>query len=307
VLRAALAALAVFGLVAALAGAVRVVPWLLDPALPLPVVWVFARSVAAYLGEIALWTALPVGLALALAARSERGELAVFALLGEAPRRTVWRLAPLLGAWALALGAVSFASGVTASAPGRVLGQLLQEGETACARTAAPSSQAVPFLGASWICEPGTAPRLVGRAPMGGISYLAGHAETNGDVSSIQLQDARFYRTGLVLHADRVALRGLRPFVSPAAIVPWTRALVVVLSALLSSALVAWLLVKRASPPGAFAPAFALAAGLVGPVVGLLALSAAAQRPGLALPLALLAAGALPALVLELRTRLARR
>lgn len=306
-LRAALAALALFALLAALAGAVRVVPWLLDPALPLPVVSVFARSVAAYLGEIALWAALPVGLALELAARSERGELAVFALLGESPTRTVGRLAPLLLVWCLALGGASFASGTTASAPGRVLAHLLEEGEAECARTDVRSSQAVPFLGASWICDPQIAPRLVGRAPMGGVSYLAQHAETNGDVSMVRLQDARFYREGIDLHAGTVEIRGLRPFVSPAALAPVARAATVVICALASAVLVALSLCRRGAAPEPIAPALALAAGLIGPVAALLALSAAARKPTLAIVLALFASSVLPVLVLELRVASLRR
>ena len=291
--RAAFGALAVLLLLAGLAGAVRVVPWLLDPALPLAVVRVFAESVASYLGEIALWVALPAGLGLALASRSERGELRVFALLGERPLRTALRLAPLCLVWSAALASLSFAAGATARAPGRVLGELLASGRSECATAAEPSSQAVPFLGAAWICEPGVAPRLVGRSPVGGLGYVARDAEINGDLTRISLQDAHFLREGLDLRAGVVQVRGLRPFVTPAALLPSWRAFTVTSCALGSCLTLALLLIRRGAPP-----AVGLGAGLVGPIGGLLALSAAAQRPGVGVALALVSAAVGPALVL---------
>ncbi len=303
VLRAALGSLAALALLAALAGAVRVAPWVLDPALPLSVALVFAQSVAAYLGEIALWVALPAGLALALAARCERGEIAVFALLGEAPGRTVVRLWPLLVAWAMVLGAVSFAAGTTARAPGRVLGSLLAEGEAACGASLEPSSQAVPFLGASWICEPGEPPWLVGRSPVGGIAYRARGARVSGDVSAITLHNARLLREGIELRAGVVRVSGLRPLASAAILAPALRALTVIACAIGSALVLAFALLARSVPPRPTAPALALAAGLAGPVAGLLALSAAQQKPALGIALALAASVALPALVLSLQAR----
>ncbi len=156
-------------------------------------------------------------------------------------------------------------------------------------------------LGASWVCEPNAQPRLVGRSPVGGIAYVAQRAETNGDVSRVQLHHASFYREGLELHAGRIEIRGLRPFVTPAALAPHWRALTVVLCALLSTVLLAMRLCARAVAPEPIPPGLALAAGLSGPVAGVLSLSAAAQRPWLAMSAALVLSAALPVLVLALR------
>lgn len=304
VLRSSLGALGVLALLALLAGAVRIVPWLLDPSLPLAVTWVFARSVLAYLGEAALWLALPLGVTWALYVRLERGELQIPALLGVPESRTLRTLWPVCAAWASVLFAVSYASGVTAREPGAVLQHLLEEGEASCANVDTPSSQAVPLLDAAWVCQPGVAPRLVGRSPLGGVAYVARSAAVNAEVSQIHLQDASFLREGFTLHAQRVHLGGMRPFVASAAVPALLRALTAVLCTLASVLGLAWLLLRRTRPCAA---PLALTAGLSGPLVGMLALAAASTHPVLGVGGALMAACVLPFVTLESAPRLWQR
>src|SRR5215469_9509650 len=75
------------------AGAVRVLPWLLDPAVPWPTAAPFARGLAAVAIEAALLVGWPVGWALACFRYVESGEARVLLTLGERPSGTVLRLA----------------------------------------------------------------------------------------------------------------------------------------------------------------------------------------------------------------------
>src|SRR5437879_4852758 len=92
--------------VALLAGSVRVLPWVLDPSVPVPVAVPFAQTLAEAALEAALALGWPIGWALAAQTFVERGESRVFALLGERPRRTVTRLLPHGAAFAGVLALV---------------------------------------------------------------------------------------------------------------------------------------------------------------------------------------------------------
>src|ERR1700735_3637076 len=101
----ALVASGAIALVGILAGAVRLMPWLLDPAVPWRVAAPFARGLAAVALEAALLVWWPVGWALAACRFVENGEARVLLTLGERPARTASRLAPQGLALALALAA----------------------------------------------------------------------------------------------------------------------------------------------------------------------------------------------------------
>ena len=100
---AALVATAILALVGLLAGAVRVLPWLLDPAVPWRVAQPFARGLAAVSLEAALLVGWPIGWALACFRFVERGEARVLQTLGQPPHETVARLMPGGAPLALAL------------------------------------------------------------------------------------------------------------------------------------------------------------------------------------------------------------
>src|SRR6185295_470688 len=107
---------------AALIGVViRILPWVLDPAISWSTLAPFVKSLLAVAFEAALLIGWPVGWALATQRLVERGEARVLATLGESPWRTARRLLPQ----GLAFGAVlilsSAAFGREAAAPGRVV------------------------------------------------------------------------------------------------------------------------------------------------------------------------------------------
>jgi len=267
-------------LVAALVGAaVRLLPWVLDPTIPWAVLAPFARSLLAVAVEAAILTGWPVGWALAAARLVERGEAGVLASLGEAPTQTVSRLLPQAALFVAALGITSAVLGRDAAAPGRIVRALIDEGRSACVHEAGrrtPATHAVPFVAVTWLCTPGT-PRLVGRAPLGGVVFTASGARVSDDLRRIDLDDARLALPstsdeGLTfrLRVGTLTLRGLAPWAQASAVPPLLRATLVTLSGLVAaSATVLALLTLRRHRIGTVA---AVAIGASGPLAALGAL-----------------------------------
>lgn len=274
---AALASLLV--LVAALVGAaVRLLPWVLDPTIPWSVLAPFARSLAAIAVEAAILTGWPVGWALAAARLVERGEAGVLASVGEAPTQTVSRLLPQAALFVAVLGITSAVLGRDAAAPGRIVRALIDEGRAACVQQSArsaPATHAVPFVAATWICTPG-APRLVGRAPIGGVVFTASGARVSDDLRRIDLDDARLALGATTksegsltfrVEVGTLTLRGLAPWAQASSVPPLLRAVVVTTSGLLgASAAVLALLKLRRRRIGSVA---AVAIGASGPLAAL--------------------------------------
>ncbi len=225
-LRGALAATAVATLVALSAGTVRVLPWLLDPSVTWRVAAPFARSVAVMALEAALAIGWPIGWALATLSFVERGEGRVLRLLGERPLRTVARLAGQGVVFTALLGAVSWASARESTEPGRVVSELIAEGEAACENATAPRTYSVPFFGATWLCVPGALPRLVGQGPgrLEGVVFSARNARLSGDLGSIELDDAHVAMPQASLHVDSLRLHGTTPWGHASTVGPLARA-----------------------------------------------------------------------------------
>jgi hypothetical protein len=269
--RAAMIASGALGAVALFAGAVRIVPWLLDPKVPARVAVPFARGVVELAVEAAILVGWPLGFALASQKFAERGEARALMLLGESPIRSAfsqWRSAlPLAGALALAsaLGALD------ATAPGRMAQDLIAQGRAACASTSSTKTVGIPFVSAVWLCAPGMQPRLYGWGPgaLHGVSFTASDARVSGDMRRIDLDDARFSLsasdTAVDVRAKRVALHGMSPWTHASNVGPLLRALIVVLSAALASlASVHATITRRAR--GTFA---AVLVGVSGPLAAL--------------------------------------
>ena len=126
---------------------------------------VLARGVLGVSLETALFVAPPIAWALATARLVERGEARALFASGAGPARIVastWPAA-LFVALASALAAASW--GREASAPGRLVRDLVGEARAACSAAAAPAAVEVPLVGMTWVCLAGDAPRLVGAAP----------------------------------------------------------------------------------------------------------------------------------------------
>jgi hypothetical protein len=218
--------------------AVRVLPWALDSTVPWAIVVPFARSVAMVALEAAILLGWPLGWGLAAQRFVELGEARVFALLGESPVKTALRALPSGLVFAAALGLASVLGARDASAPGRVLSELVAEGRATCERVQSPRSLTVPFLGANWVCVPGRAPRLVAPAPMGGLVVTAAGAKIAGDFRRIDLEDAYFSPNSQAeVRVGSLTLRGLPPWSQSSILPPALRALVVVVAAFAS----AWL------------------------------------------------------------------
>ncbi|MDB4946737.1 MAG: hypothetical protein JWP97_6271 [Labilithrix sp.] len=285
-------------LIAALVGAaVRLLPWVLDATIPWGTLAPFARSLLEVAVEASLLVGWPVGWALATARLVERGEADVLASVGESPLQTVQRLAPQAGLFMLLLAITSAALGRDAAAPGRIVRALLDEGRAACAGPAPhgePATHAVPFVGATWVCHPApAAPRLVGRAPIGGVLYTASRARVTDDLRRIDLDDARLALPSAAgvsfrAHVSTLTLRGLAPWAQASSIPPALRAVVVTVSgALASAAGVLALLRLRRRRIGSVA---SVAVGAAGPLAALGALRGLEIRvPEVASPLWLLA------------------
>ena len=221
-LRGALVASLLVLLAALVGAAVRLLPWGLDPTIPWATLAPFARSLLAVAVEAAVLTGWPVGWALAAARLVERGEARVLASLGERPSHTLLRLAPQAAVFVALLAFTSVALGRDAAAPGRIVGALLAEGRAACdVPVEVPATHAVPFVSATWLCAQGSAPRLAGRTPIGGLVFTATGASVSDDLRRIDLDDARLAVAATTkdepnltfrVHVRTLTLRGLAPF-----------------------------------------------------------------------------------------------
>jgi len=269
---------------AALVGAlIRLLPWALDPTIAWSTLAPFAKSLLAVAFEAALLTGWPVGWALATQRLVERGEARVLASLGEPPARTIARLVPqgvLLGTL---LVFSSIVLGREAVAPGRVVNALLEEGRLSCTPGA---THGIPFVSATWLCPAiggeQERPRLVGRAPVGGVVFTADDAKVSDDLRRIELSGARLaLPTGSAemrvrVRVDALVLRGLSPWARASSLPPGLRAVVVTGSALLAGvAAAAAILRARRRRVGGVAAA---AIGAAGPLAALASLRALELR-----------------------------
>src|SRR5580692_2730516 len=194
-LRSAAGAIVAVAAAGGLGGVVRLLPWLLDPAVTFGIAAPFARGVLVLALEAAILIGWPVGWALASAHHVETGERRALATLGESPLRSVSRLAPQAALFGCALGVVSFAGGREASAPGRVVTELVARGRESCEVAPRPAFYAVPFVEITWLCTPGASPRLFGRSPgaLANARFTALAARAAGDLREIDLDDARIH------------------------------------------------------------------------------------------------------------------
>jgi hypothetical protein len=291
--RSALGATGAVGLAAGFGGAVRLLPWLLDPAVTFRLAAPFARGLAALACEAALVVGWPLGWAIAAERIVERGEARALAALGESSARTALRLAPQGVALACALGFVSFMGGREATEPGRVVTDLIARGRDVCSGVTTQATYVVPFVGATWLCSPTLTPRLVGRAPgtLSAALFTASDARAAGDLREIDLLDVH-----LVLGAERVRigllrLRGLLPFAHASRIPPAARALSLLLAAAVASSVTA-LRILQGAVRGRFAALSTSAAGSLAALGALRAVEGAAGPWGftVAVPVAALVA-----------------
>jgi hypothetical protein len=266
---AALAASLTLMLVGLVAGAVRVLPWLLDPAVPWRVAAPFARGLVAIALEAALLVGWPVGWALACFRLVESGEIRVLQTLGEAPPVTVARLVPQGAVLALALASVALVYGSDANAPGRVATELVASARTSCEAAHEPVTYAVPFTDMTWLCAPHREPRLVGAPPgMSSLVLTARGGRIAGDFRAVELEDARVLIPGttpIAAHAGTLSMHGMAPWAHASTLPAPLRALVLALAGWLAASVAAYVVLLKA----ARTRVGVLVVGAAGPLVAL--------------------------------------
>jgi hypothetical protein len=283
-------------LVGIVAGAVRLMPWLLDPAVPWRVAAPFARGLAAVALEAAILVGWPVGWALAACRFVESGEARVLLTLGERPARTTGRLAPQGALLALSLAAAALVYGSDATAPGRVATELVERARISCARSATPTTYSIPFTEMTWLCAPDRPPRLVGRGPgaMNGVVLTAAGARIAGDFRALELDDAGVLlatNPPVAVHVASLSMRGMAPWAQASTLPPYLRALLLALTAWGVASLAAYVVLRRAVRTRLGA----ILVGAVGPIAALgflRLLERADARPAAFAVLPLLACGA---------------
>lgn len=267
---AALVATLILALVGLLAGSVRILPWLLDPAVPWRVAQPFARGLAAVSIEAALLVGWPIGWALACFRFVERGEARVLQTLGQRPLETVVRLIPGGAPLALALAGVALVYGSDASAPGRVVTDLIGQARASCEAASHPVTYSIPFTDLTWLCAPDRPPRVVGSGPgpMASITLSAKAARVAGDFRALHLDDARVLVPStppVLVQVGSLSLHGMAPWARASILSAPARALVMGLTAWLSASVAAFVILRRA----AAARAHALVLGAAGPIAAL--------------------------------------
>jgi hypothetical protein len=247
----------VIALMGAVGGAVRLLPWLLDPGVARSAVAPFARGLLAVTLEAALVIGWPIGWALACFRAVESGEALVLQSLGERPFETVRRLGPQGGALALVLALAALVCGSDANAPGRVANELVAAARTSCAKVEAPLTFVVPFTKLTWLCAPDREPRLVGALPgaMGAVAMTARGAHISGDFRAIELDDARVTlpigaeleprSPGMALHVRTLTMHGMAPWAQASTLAPALRSLLLAVSAWSTASVAAYGVLRR--------------------------------------------------------------
>lgn len=272
---------AAFLLVALLAGALRVLPLVLAPGVPLRLVPPLARGVVGMALETALLVAPPIAWALLAARLVDRGEARALAAIGVSPLRLVLGTWPALLGVALAAALAARAWGSEAAAPGRMLHDLLVEARASCEASPPPAAVPVPLVGLSWVCLEGEPPRAVGVASFGDAGSAAAPAfaargiALRDDLRGFAAEELTLFVPGdaapgaLRITVGNAVIHGIPPLGRASNLGPWARAWLVAGSAIGLSLLVFLLVLRR----GVTGRVLAFALGVAGPGGALMAFS----------------------------------
>jgi hypothetical protein len=271
-LLAALSATAIVLGTALLAGALRIIPWLVDPDVPPEALGPFVRGALSLSVEAALLVGWPLGWCLTAERAVTRGEWSAVESLGERADVAALRLLPQLAAPALVLTVASMVWARDTHAPGLVARELVMGAGRACAEATSPETLRVPVVEATWLCAPGQTPRVFLRGP-GGLRQVlltATDLVPSGDLRAVELTDVHVATTNFHLQAGKIAVRGLQPFVGSDPSAPWARMAALVLSLTLT----AWLAFREPLRGALRGRLSAVLTGASGPLVALFALRA---------------------------------
>jgi hypothetical protein len=254
-------------------GAVRLLPWLLDPAVPWTSALPFARALVSAALEASVLVGWPIGWALACVGAAERGEALVLQSLGESPRETVRRFARDGVLFAAVLSVCSIVCGADASAPGRTASELVTSARLACdawsATSEVPRSYAIPFTDLTWLCAPGRTSVIAGRVPgTSGAFVVARGARIGGDFRTVELDEARLVvdrQPEVAVRVTKLALRGMTPWSHASSLPPALRAAALAAAAWISGSVAAYAALRGliGSRGGA------IALGALGPLMAL--------------------------------------
>jgi hypothetical protein len=239
-------------LVGVVGGAVRVLPWLLEPHVPWRVVAPFARGLVSVALESALAVGWPVGWALGVFRVAEGGQAPALRALGGSAARVIGRLLPQGVALAAALAGAALVCGTDSSAPGRVATDLVARAGASCATERNPTTYIVPFTDLTWLCAPGREPRVAGKVPgtAGRMAMTAKAARISGDFRAIELDDARLAVPGdppVSVQVQQLSMHGMAPWAHGSTLPAVLRALHLTLSAWSSAAVAAYWVLRRAA------------------------------------------------------------
>lgn len=271
----------VFG-IGLLAGAIRLLPWLVSETVPLRVALPFAKELAASALEVALLVGPPLGWALSAASSVEHGEARALAAIGVGPARFVASTLPLVLGLEIGSALLVGLADRGSQAPGRLARALIEEARAACDdRKSTPSAIDIPLVRASWLCTPEAPPRFVGSLP-GGAPFSAASVEPSDDLDALVLGEprVRFERGANVhVHVERATIRGLAPGRRASKLAPVARSILLAGTGAWLATLAAWVVV-RLHLVGRVAVVGLSAAG---PVVALATFSSL-ERAGVAAP-----------------------
>lgn len=197
-LRAALAACAVIFGAALLASAIRILPWLVAPAIPWTVTLEFAKVLAAVAARAALFLGVPIGSALAAASFVERGEARALLALGVAPSKIVIASSPVVFALCAGLGLSGLFGEALSDRPSHFVNQLVARAKDSCKRPSPAGTAVVPLLGVTWLCFEHTQARIVGSVPgmQSRAWFEARDLVVLPSLDGFVLRDARFVARG---------------------------------------------------------------------------------------------------------------
>ncbi len=223
----------------------RLLPWLVSPAVPRAVSWIFAKSLATATFEVALVIGCLVGFALCGSAEVASGEARVRELFGVSPVKTAVRIAARTTPLAALLFLSSFLAGRDASEPGTIVNHLIGEARASCAASAEPTMVEVPFANASWLCRPGDAPLFF--MNVRGLPIAAREASVGSSLTNATLVEVQSLVGPATVTASRVVVRGLRSWTLPSPLSPAARALGVTLGTFFASFVALTLLFRQRS------------------------------------------------------------
>ena len=223
------------------AAAVRLLPWLLSPEVPLAVALPFAKALFGAALEAAFLVGAPVGAGLGAALLLERGEARALFCQGASPMRLVAQTIPLLVAMAVGAGAGTL-TWQGSDRPGHFARALVERARGGC-ETGDSRSISVPIVGVTWLCFANSAPRITGPVPEsdGRAWFSAARISVTDDFTAFRAQDV-FVSTprhpsgfGFNLHVRVARVSGLPAWGGASALGGLERALVVALSVFLLS------------------------------------------------------------------------